>query len=249
MAAFNRGILLLVVVMAAAELFGNAAAATYVVGDSLGWRVPPGGATDYATWASQHVFRVGDILVFNFITGAHDVAKVAQRAYDGCASTNPIALATVGPASFTLNSTGPDFYICTFGQHCSLGQKLTINVTSPSTTPTPAAPAPSPSTTMPPPTTMPVSPAPAPAPHTVMPTPTTSPSGAPSPSSIPSPAPGSNTTPSTSPTSEMSPESGPPPSSTSTGDLSPPPPPNSATITTIRAPIIVFALIIFGLAI
>lgn len=37
-------------------------AATYIVGDSLGWTIPPGGASAYTSWASQHVFRTGDVL-------------------------------------------------------------------------------------------------------------------------------------------------------------------------------------------
>lgn len=42
---------------------GSASAATFVVGDNLGgWRVPSGGAADYANWASGHVFTVGDVL-------------------------------------------------------------------------------------------------------------------------------------------------------------------------------------------
>ena len=34
----------------------------YIVGDSLGWTVPPGGLIAYQTWASNKIFRVGDTL-------------------------------------------------------------------------------------------------------------------------------------------------------------------------------------------
>ncbi|KAL2542946.1 Non-specific serine/threonine protein kinase [Abeliophyllum distichum] len=70
-------------------------------------------ASFYTNWASQHVFRSGDILVFNFTTGAHDVAKVTKAAYDGCTSNNPISLITLGPTNVTLDSTGEAYYICT----------------------------------------------------------------------------------------------------------------------------------------
>ncbi|KAL0337478.1 UNVERIFIED_CONTAM: hypothetical protein Scaly_2022900 [Sesamum calycinum] len=249
--AFNRRLFFAAAVLAAAvfgQLVGNAAAATYVVGDSLGWTVPPGGPVAYSTWASQHVFTVGDVLVFNFSTGLHDAAYVTKAGFDGCSSNSPIALATVGPASFTLNSTGEHHYICTFGQHCSLGQKLAINVTAAST---PTAPAPAPSSPTTPPT-----PAPTPTP-TPTPTPSPSPSapGAPSPSPSPSapgapssaPTPSGSVTPPPSPTPGASPESTPPPSPPS--EPSPPPPPNSATLTTISAPLIMFASIAFGLLI
>lgn len=35
---------------------------TYVVGDKLGWIVPPGGPIAYSTWAYNKVFVVGDTL-------------------------------------------------------------------------------------------------------------------------------------------------------------------------------------------
>lgn len=34
----------------------------HVVGDALGWVVPPGGASAYSNWAANQTFRVGDIL-------------------------------------------------------------------------------------------------------------------------------------------------------------------------------------------
>lgn len=62
MAFDRRGFLLAVLVAAAAaEIVGKAAAATYVVGDNLGWSVPST-ANEYSSWASRHVFRAGDVL-------------------------------------------------------------------------------------------------------------------------------------------------------------------------------------------
>ena len=40
----------------------EAAPATYTVGDSMGWTVPPNSSVSYATWASGKTFKVGDIL-------------------------------------------------------------------------------------------------------------------------------------------------------------------------------------------
>lgn len=34
----------------------------YVVGDDLGWNIPPNGAAAYTSWASGKRFMVGDIL-------------------------------------------------------------------------------------------------------------------------------------------------------------------------------------------
>lgn len=46
----------------AALVISSVSAATYEVGDGLGWLVPPGGAVAYTTWASNHTFHAGDIL-------------------------------------------------------------------------------------------------------------------------------------------------------------------------------------------
>ncbi|CAI9100815.1 OLC1v1037993C1 [Oldenlandia corymbosa var. corymbosa] len=118
---------------------------TYVVGDDLGWIVPPGGPIAYRTWAYDKTFFTGDILLFNFTTGQQDVARVTKEAFDACNSANPISLQTNGPASYTLSSPGEYYFISTLERHCFLGQKLVINVTqsSPSSS-SPASPRPSP---------------------------------------------------------------------------------------------------------
>lgn len=38
----------------------------HVVGDNIGWVVPPTGASAYSTWASKNTFNVGDTLGTNF---------------------------------------------------------------------------------------------------------------------------------------------------------------------------------------
>nr|XP_016442869.1 PREDICTED: blue copper protein-like [Nicotiana tabacum] len=230
----------LVLVVVLASLPGKITAVDHVVGDSSGWGIPSGGPSTYANWASQRTFGVGDTLVFNFATGAHDVAKVTKSAYDSCSSTGPVTLITVGPANITLNSTGTEYFICTFGQHCSAGQKLAINVTA-SSTPTPS-PAPSPTTTpvpspvpTPTPTTAPTpsstpTPTPTPSPTPMpMPTPTPSPSPSMGPSApTPSPSGGSGASPSSSPpTSPITPGTTPSPETPPEG-LIPPPAPSSA---------------------
>ncbi|XP_027173927.1 uncharacterized protein LOC113773480 [Coffea eugenioides] len=118
---------------------------TYIVGDDLGWIVPPGGKIAYETWAYDKIFTVGDTLVFNFTTGEQDIARVTKEAFDTCNSTNSLSLQTTGPASYTLNSTGEYYFISTLDSHCFLGQKLAIIVTSgspgpPSSSPVPPSP-------------------------------------------------------------------------------------------------------------
>ncbi|XP_014507218.1 blue copper protein [Vigna radiata var. radiata] len=175
----------LVLFAVATLLHGSAAQTRHVVGDSTGWTIPSGGAATYTAWASGKTFVVGDTLVFNFTNGQHDVAKVTKSAYDACNGASTIFTLLSGPATVTLNETGEQYYICTFGSHCSLGQKLTVNVVNrASATPSPA---PQPSRSGSPPTASPV-PAPTQAPSTV-------PAPAPAPSTVPAPAPGPSTGP------------------------------------------------------
>ncbi|KAL7600304.1 cucumber peeling cupredoxin [Lactuca sativa] len=160
-------VVIMALMLASVQFHGTTAQTTHVVGDALGWNIPPNGPSAYTTWASGQTFSVGDVLLFNFTTGFHNVAEVSQAAYGPCTTTNPISIATNGPARVTLNAPGTHYYICTVGTHCQIGQKLTINVsavsTTPAPTPAPATPAPvspptatpAPSTTTSPPTSSP----------------------------------------------------------------------------------------------
>ncbi|KAH6825399.1 hypothetical protein C2S53_000971 [Perilla frutescens var. hirtella] len=132
----------------AAMLHGSSAQTTHVVGDELGWLVPPGGDDAYRTWAASKTFTVGDVLVFNFTANAHDVAEVSKEAFDSCNETNPISLSTTSPTNITLSSAGEHHFICTITGHCNNGQRLAINVSA-------TAPAPQPATPPPPPTPSP----------------------------------------------------------------------------------------------
>ncbi|TYH16674.1 hypothetical protein ES288_A05G134500v1 [Gossypium darwinii] len=159
MARFIMYILFFVIINAVALMQFTAAQTVHVVGDDLGWIVPQNGATAYSNWAASKRFLVGDILVFNFTTNEHDVLQVPKASFDECSDDNPIGNMLInGPANVTLNSTGEQYYICTIGRHCELGQRLAITVSAPSSSPLPA---PSPTTpTTPSPTSNDCTPAP-----------------------------------------------------------------------------------------
>ncbi|XP_023730064.1 cucumber peeling cupredoxin-like [Lactuca sativa] len=177
----------------------------HVVGDALGWTILSGRASAYTTWVSLQTFTVDDILAFNFTNGDHDVAEVSATAYDPCTTTNPISLATTGPASLTLTIDGTHYYICTFTSHCQLCQKLTINVSADASTTPPSA---TPTTSASPPTTIPT-------PQTLVPTTSASP-----PTTTPT-TPDVPCLPTSSPSS--SPSS--PPTVVTSDRITPPPPP------------------------
>ncbi|KAG4197293.1 hypothetical protein ERO13_A05G015000v2 [Gossypium hirsutum] len=113
-------------------------AATYTVGDTIGWVIPTGYTELYHNWTDNKNFLVGDILVFKFTTGEHDVAKVTEAAYNACRRANTIPNRSTGPARITLNSIGDHHFICTFADHCAEGQKLSVEVRNgPRTAPVP----------------------------------------------------------------------------------------------------------------
>ncbi|KAH7850166.1 hypothetical protein Vadar_028704 [Vaccinium darrowii] len=101
---------------------------TFVVGDGLGWTVPPGGPMFYPGWAVKYIMYVGDTLVFNFINGTDDVAEITDAAYGPCNTTNPIFTLTTSPAKITLTTAGPTFFTSTYPGHCSAGQKFALFV-------------------------------------------------------------------------------------------------------------------------
>ena len=104
---------------------------THIVGDRVGWTVPPGGAAFYVNWTAGKTFAVGDSLVFNFQTDVHDVERVPKRSFDICSDDNEIGdTIESGPATIVLKEPGEHYYISTENQDCQLGQKLAINVTA-----------------------------------------------------------------------------------------------------------------------
>ncbi|PIA57013.1 hypothetical protein AQUCO_00600023v1 [Aquilegia coerulea] len=120
-----------------AVLLHGAIADTHVVLDNLGWIIPSSNGA-YSTWATSNDFEIGDVLVFKFATGQHDVAEVTKANYDSCNSASPLLSQTNGPANVTLQTSGDHYYICTFGTHCRMGQKLAITVESSSDSPPPS---------------------------------------------------------------------------------------------------------------
>ncbi|XP_071742244.1 uclacyanin 1-like [Rutidosis leptorrhynchoides] len=216
MSTFKSNMMILMTLMLVSmHCYNTVAQTTHTVGASLGWTIPPNGPSDYVTWASGQTFSVGDVLLFNFTTGAHTVAEVSQAAYGPCTTTNPISVTTTGPARLTLNAPGTHYYICTVVGHCQTGQKLTINV-RPATSATPA-PAPAPTSTTNAPVASPTA-APTSSPTTT-PTPSTTVSP---PASSPSPS-QSDVSPPTSSTGQ-SPSGSTTPSPTGSTTLPPPSP-------------------------
>ncbi|KAI5320615.1 hypothetical protein L3X38_040323 [Prunus dulcis] len=149
----RAAVVVIVIAAVAALIIERAEAETHTVGGASGWTntLAP---EFYTSWAANHTFKVGDILVFEFTTGGHDVARLGKEAFDACNNTDLLSPPeNQGPARYSLNQTGDYYFICAFPAHCSQGQKLSIKVIATG----PSAPAPAPHSEAP---TTPTAPAP-----------------------------------------------------------------------------------------
>ncbi|XP_010541720.1 PREDICTED: umecyanin-like [Tarenaya hassleriana] len=115
-----------------------AVAEDYDVGDDTEW-TRPSTADFYTRWAAGKTFRLGDILEFEFREGMHDVAIVNKEGYDNCNKANPMTLFQKPPVKVTLNTTGTHYFICTVGDHCTVGQKLAVTIAGAGAPPAPVS--------------------------------------------------------------------------------------------------------------
>ncbi|XP_026458728.1 stellacyanin-like [Papaver somniferum] len=107
----------LLVFVTSFALLHHAASETYNVLETLGWTVPDNGDA-YPNWAANKKFKVGDTLgkPLNFRPRILEMS-----------STNQTSIIRQGHANINLTSICPHYFICTIGEHCQFGQKLTIN--------------------------------------------------------------------------------------------------------------------------
>ncbi|KAL1535789.1 blue copper protein-like [Salvia divinorum] len=125
----GRAIALLFVLVISPVAYGQT---THIVGDSTGWD----SSVNYVNWARGKTFTVGDSLVFNYDT-SHAVDEVRANDYTGCNTANAISSDSNSPTTITLDAPGPRYFLCPRSNHCSQGQKLTVNVVAATTTPSP----------------------------------------------------------------------------------------------------------------
>lgn len=117
------------------------------VGGNHGWAVKSS-PNHYNMWASRTRFRINDTLFFKYNKGLDSVLVVNKQDYDSCDTKNPIYKMDDGESTFSLNTTGPFYFIS--GVNCQNGEKFKVVVISdgPSLSPTVSpvySPTPSPS--------------------------------------------------------------------------------------------------------
>ncbi|TVU07576.1 hypothetical protein EJB05_40938 [Eragrostis curvula] len=111
-------------------LLSRAGAVEYVVGDGdFGWD----SGVNYISWAKEHTFAVGDVLVFQYVSSQHNVYEVTASTYRSCDAAGDkgvVAKYTSGFDKVALSEARSYWFICEFPGHCLGGMKLAVNVSA-----------------------------------------------------------------------------------------------------------------------
>ncbi|TMW94302.1 hypothetical protein EJD97_010463 [Solanum chilense] len=143
-----------VVLFMLACLFTTSYSYQFTVGGRDGWVLNP--SVDYNTWSQHMRFIINDSVLFKYKQGADSVLEVSKDDYDKCNTGNPIKKMEDGNSIFTLDRSGPFYFISGNKDNCDKGQKLQIVVISarnqgkPPQTPAPGVAPPSNGSTTPP---------------------------------------------------------------------------------------------------
>ncbi|CAL9094459.1 unnamed protein product [Musa hybrid cultivar] len=97
------------------------AATEFTVGDSAGW------SFNVQNWPNGKSFKAGDVLVFKYGQGAHNVAVVDAQGYDSCTAKSGSKTYTSGNDKITL-AKGTSYFICSYPGHCDGGMKIKVVV-------------------------------------------------------------------------------------------------------------------------
>ncbi|KAL2477522.1 Basic blue protein [Forsythia ovata] len=95
---------------------------TYIVGSASGWTF------DVVGWPKGTNFKEGDILVFNYTPGTHNVVVVDESGYNRCTSPSGARVYQTGKDQIKLVK-GQNYFICSFSGHCESGMKIAITAT------------------------------------------------------------------------------------------------------------------------
>ncbi|OMO77685.1 Plastocyanin-like protein [Corchorus capsularis] len=127
MAPFAKSAIIVLVSMA---FCGVSMGVVHQVGDLAGWTIVT--PIDYQKWAASKTFRVGDVLVFRYRNLFHNVLRVTHHNFNSCNTSFPNTVYSSGSDYIKLRRPGHFFFICGLPGHCRSGQKVHIEVLSPS---------------------------------------------------------------------------------------------------------------------
>ncbi|XP_026443276.1 mavicyanin-like [Papaver somniferum] len=102
--------------------------AVYTVGGFTGWTTI--GHYDYAKWAANQTFQVGDAIRFVFNPAHHNVMEVSSSDYESCNAEAATSIYITGDDTIPLTKEGHHYFICGVPGHCQVGQKVDIQVST-----------------------------------------------------------------------------------------------------------------------
>ncbi|KAM6549598.1 hypothetical protein CsatB_021274 [Cannabis sativa] len=128
---------ILVLVILGALMGNEVEAGQHVVGGSQGWEQ----STDFDSWASAQTFKVGDQLVFKYLSGLHSVVELAdEKAYKQCDTGSSLDSKSSGNDVVKLTKPGTRYFACGTLGHCDQGMKLKITTVAGNAPSTPTSP-------------------------------------------------------------------------------------------------------------
>ncbi|KAL6283615.1 hypothetical protein ACE6H2_014544 [Prunus campanulata] len=98
----------------------------FYVGGKDGWVLNP--SENYILWSGRNRFQVNDTLYFKYKKGTDSVLVVNKDDYFKCNTKNPIQKLDGGDSEFTLDRSGPFYFISGQNGNCDKGQKLFLVV-------------------------------------------------------------------------------------------------------------------------
>ncbi|KAG4998664.1 hypothetical protein JHK85_030103 [Glycine max] len=106
-------------------LLNHVMASVYTVGDQEEWS----SQTNYASWAERYNFSQGDVLVFKYVKGQHNVYEVTEDTFRSCdASSGVLAKYESGEDQVALSEVKRHWFICNIAGHCLGGMRFGIEV-------------------------------------------------------------------------------------------------------------------------
>ncbi|PON45076.1 Cupredoxin [Parasponia andersonii] len=107
-------------------LFLNGATSeVYVVGDGDEWN----SQANFLSWSTKYNFTVGDILVFKYVKGQHNVYEVEEDTFRSCdSSSGVLEKYESGNDQVKLTEAKKYWFICDVSGHCLGGMRFGIDV-------------------------------------------------------------------------------------------------------------------------
>ncbi|XP_050109833.1 early nodulin-like protein 2 isoform X2 [Malus sylvestris] len=148
---FGRFVWLQILLVFFCLCFSSIEGYKFYVGGKDGWVVNP--SQSYSLWAEKNRFNINDTLHFKYKKGSDSVLVVNKDDYFSCNTQNPIQKLDGGDSDFTVDRSGPFYFISGQNGNCQKGQKLLVIVLAPRQPKPPV---------LPPPPTSPTAPGPGP---------------------------------------------------------------------------------------